>query len=150
MDALALVALVSRWLHLLAVAAAVGGAIFARFVLAPAVDETLDDDQRDGLHAAVRRRWQIWVHGCIAVLLVTGGINLWRAMAGKPPASYMIVFGVKFALVLGVFLIAIMLTSRRAYLPTRRAAARAGTVLVVLAVAIILLSGVLRTLSLGA
>ncbi len=45
--------LVSRWLHILAAITAVGGTIFIRFALLPAMAE-MDDTQRNSLQEAIR------------------------------------------------------------------------------------------------
>lgn len=145
MEGIDVVALVVRWLHISAVVVAIGGAVFSRFVLSPATGG-LPDDARDQLLAAIRQRWAIIVHSSILVLLLTGGYNFWLALQAKVPSDYHMVFGIKFLLVLGVFLIAIMLTSRRTYFRTAQGARTSGALLVAMAAVIILLSGILRTI----
>ena len=48
--------LVMRWLHILAAITAVGGTIFARFVVLPS-QHVLNDSDRERLHAEMRSRW---------------------------------------------------------------------------------------------
>lgn len=146
MDGIEVVALIVRWLHISAVVVAIGGAVFSRFVLSPAAGG-LPDDAREQLLAAIRKRWAIIVHSCIMVLVLTGGYNWWRAYDAGVPSRYQMVFGIKFILVLGVFTIAIMLTSRRTYFKSAQGARSSAAVLVAMAAVIILLSGILRTIS---
>src|ERR1700676_1743088 len=65
------VALASRWLHILAAMAAVGGMMFMRFALLPAA-ATLADPHRAALQEAIRRRWSKVVMMSITMLLVSG------------------------------------------------------------------------------
>ncbi len=67
-------AFVLRLLHILAAITAVGGSIFARFALWPAIEQ-LPESQRAGFHDAVRRRFARLVQLSILFLLVTGLIN---------------------------------------------------------------------------
>jgi hypothetical protein len=70
-----IIGLVSRWFHILAAIAAVGGTIFARFVVLPSL-ETLPPGQRDELHAKMRARWSKIVAIAIALLLISGLYNI--------------------------------------------------------------------------
>lgn len=147
MEGIDYVALISRWLHIGAVVIAIGGAFFNRVVLTPAIESRMEGDAKADLVEAIRRRWMMTVHACIAVLLLSGGYNLFRAFKGGLSSTYHIVFGIKFVLVLAVFAIAIMLTSKRPYISTPGGARRAAGILVGLGLVIILLSGILRSLS---
>lgn len=68
------VTLVLRWAHVLAAVVAMGGLVFARFALVPALAAE-DDATRDRIHEGIRRRWLPWVIGAITVLLVSGTLN---------------------------------------------------------------------------
>lgn len=155
------VLLLLRWAHILGAVLTVGGLFFARFALLPAVAET-DEATRDKLHEAIRRRWLPWVIGGITLLLVSGLTNfLLFNTATKGPAwsengdwmrqnSYHLIFGVKFALALGVFYLASGLVGRgggTAWL--RRDRGLWMSVTLGLAVAVIMLSGWLRNLHTG-
>lgn len=66
--------LLLRWGHLLAAITALGGLIFSRFALLPALED-LDEEARDRVHAGIRRSWLKWVMGSITILLLTGLAN---------------------------------------------------------------------------
>ena len=66
--------LLLRWSHLLAAITALGGLIFSRFALLPAVED-LDAEARDRVHERIRRSWLKWVIGSITILLLTGLAN---------------------------------------------------------------------------
>ena len=66
--------LLLRWSHLLAAITALGGLIFSRFALLPALED-LDEETRASVHAGIRRSWMKWVMGSITILLLTGLAN---------------------------------------------------------------------------
>jgi uncharacterized membrane protein len=139
----------SRWGHVLAAVVAVGGLLFLRLVLMPSAKETLSDTEHHALREAIRRRWQKVVLACIALLLVTGFYNFFTislAKAEVAPAYHML-FGLKFLAALGVFFLASVLTGRaRGFAGMRAAPGRWLAVAAALAVAVILISGVLKNL----
>jgi uncharacterized membrane protein len=146
METTEIVALVARWLHILAGMMAVGGAIFVRCVLLPAQCVLAEGDcQR--LHQELRRRWSKLVALAVLLLLASGLYNfITLVQAYELPRWYHPVFGVKFLLAMGVFLIASLLAGRTALAERLRANARAWLSLnLALAVAVVCLSGVLRT-----
>lgn len=109
-----LAALVSRWLHIVGAIAAVGGAIFALFVLLPA-SGVLSADAREKFHAAVRQRWSKIVFTAIGILLLSGLYNfvmISKGFRGELPGWYHPLFGIKFLLALAVFAIASLLAGR--------------------------------------
>ena len=59
--------LISRWLHILSAMAAVGGPMFIRLAMVPAM-ATLSEIERKQLHEQLRRRWSKVVHGGDPVL----------------------------------------------------------------------------------
>ncbi|MEX2186602.1 MAG: hypothetical protein WD875_07405 [Pirellulales bacterium] len=139
---------VLRWMHILAAITAVGGTFFARLALLPAIDETLPPDSRQALHAAIRRRWSKLVALSISMLLVSGLVNyLTRIIPNYDlPKFYHPLFGVKFLLALGIFFIASVLSGRSAMADRfRRDARKWLTVNAILAVLVVLISGVLKT-----
>lgn len=141
------VLLITRWLHIGAAIVAIGGAFFMRVALMPAAKATLDDAAHGKLREALRARWFIVVQTCIAILLVTGGINF--VMLALPPKvepmPYHAIFGVKFLAAMGVFFIASVLVGQGEGMAKMRAnRAKWLTVLLILAGIIIVLSGVLN------
>jgi uncharacterized membrane protein len=154
-------ALLFRWLHILAAIAAVGGPLFMRLALMPAAAE-LPDDRRQALHEGVRRRWSKVVHAAILFLLVTGLYNFivfvklshtwgpaWET--GSDNAKfYQILFAVKFLLALAVFFIASATSGRSAALARFREQAKFWvTVNLVLGVLIVCIAGQMRAMHAG-
>lgn len=147
-------AIVFRWLHLLAAITAVGGMIFMRMALAPAVESltggVLSADQRKALHEAVRSRWVKFVMGAILFLIVSGLYNFVARI--KSPAFdpeykglYHALFGTKVLLALVIFFLASALTGRSEALAKIRQNAKFWlTVNVVLTILVVCISGVLR------
>jgi uncharacterized membrane protein len=138
--------LVFRWLHILAAITAVGGTIFARAVVVPALDP-LPADQRASLHAAMRARWSKMVAAAIAFLLASGLYNFAIIVVRyQLPRWYHPVFGVKFMLAIAIFGIASLLVGKTAAAERVRGHARFWmNVNIALAVAVVVLSGILRT-----
>ena len=148
-----LVALVLRWMHILAASAAVGGTIFMRLALLPAAVATLPDDQHRALREGVRSRWAPIVMGAIAFLLISGFYNyLVYASKLDIPRPYKGIyhglFGVKFILAFIVFFLASALVGRSPAMDRFRQKAKLWqSVNLTLVVIIILISGVLRAIS---
>lgn len=140
--------LLSRWLHILSAITAVGGSIFMRVALMPSV-RTLPDAQRKELHEAVRGRWARFVMGAILFLLASGFYNIVRKIGSSDlPALYHMLFGIKFLLALVIFFVASALVGRSPALVKIRQNARFWVTLnVVLSIAVVCLSGVLREIS---
>lgn len=146
MEPMVVVGLVFRWLHILAAITAVGGTIFARTVVVPAVDE-LPEGQRSAVHAALRRRWSKIVAASIGFLLLSGLYNIaYTLMEYRVPRWYHMVFGIKFLLALVVFMVASLLSGKTAAAENLRKNLRFWLNLnIALAVIVVCLSGVLRT-----
>jgi uncharacterized membrane protein len=137
-----------RWMHILAAITAVGGAIFMRLALLPAV-EKLDDATRRQLHEEVRRRWSKVVAASVLFLLISGIVNIVLTIRNPEielARYYHPLFGIKFLLAFGVFFLASILSGRSEAAAKFQANARFWlTVNVVLAVTIVCISGVLRS-----
>ena len=114
--------LVLRWAHILAAIVAMGGLVFARYGLLPALAE-VEESTRDRIHDAIRRRWLPWVIGAITVLLVSGLANFlifnarvkaegWAGGEWMRQTSYHALFGAKFLLAMVVFYFASALVGR--------------------------------------
>ena len=143
-----------RLMHILAAITAVGGMIFIRFALLPAM-ETLAPDQRRTLHEAVRVRWARVIQISILFLLVSGLINFimfvgdakefseaWREAYN---GTYQMLFGIKFLLALAVFALASILTGRSPGTQKLRDNMRFWlNINLAMALAIVLISGVMR------
>ena len=143
----------SRWLHIGAAMLTVGGAAFMRLALLPAAGSVLGDEEHQRLREAVRRRWARVVHVCIAILLVTGGVNFVTLVLtpGVEPMPYHALFGVKFLAALGLFMITSLLLGKGpASSGIRKAASRWLTIALVLAAGIVLISGLLLQIRTGA
>ncbi|MFN7921086.1 MAG: hypothetical protein U0Q16_13380 [Bryobacteraceae bacterium] len=130
MDAADVVALVSRWVHILSAVTLLGAMFFARVALVPA--------SQTGLLA----RFRGVAGAAIAGLALSGLYNL-LTKAAVPP-GYHAIFGVKFLLALHVFAVAWLSTGQGADDSKR---ARWVTGVMFSGIAIVLLSGVLRWLS---
>ncbi len=146
MDALEIVNLLARWMHILAAITAVGGTFFARFVVVPAL-EPLPAEQRAQLHAALRARWSKIVALAIGFLLVSGLYNIGMiSIRYQLPGWYQPVFFLKFVLALAIFMIASLLSGRTPAADRLRRHLRTWlNVNIALAVAVVCLSGILRT-----
>src|SRR5688500_5692620 len=103
-----------RWMHILAAITAVGGLIFMRVALLPAV-ATLPEASRPEFHDAIRSRWARPVQLSLMFLLLSGIVNIISMEnqydLGKV-APYRLLFGIKFLLALPVFFLASVLTGR--------------------------------------
>lgn len=153
------VAFILRLLHILAAITIVGGSVFMRFALLPAVS-SLADEQRRTLHEAVRARWSRLIQLSILFLLVSGLINYvmlvraaktWSAEWNETymPAYHML-FGIKFLLALAIFALASILTGRSPGTQKLRDNARFWiNVNLALALAVVMISGVMRLTHVG-
>src|SRR5262245_21234685 len=146
MDLPTIANLLFRWMHILAAITAVGGTIFARAVVMPALAE-LPSDHRATLHAAMRARWSKIVAAAIALLLASGLYNFAMIIVHyQVPRWYHPVFGVKFLLALVIFMIASLLVGKTAAAEQLRRNQRLWmNVNIALAVTVVVLSGILRS-----
>ena len=100
--------ILSRWLHISAAVVAVGGLIYARFVLMPAM-ESLASEQRALLADQIAKRLRPIAMTTIVVMIVSGVYNLLRVLQADPAPGYHMVFGIKFLIaghVLGMLYVA--------------------------------------------
>jgi uncharacterized membrane protein len=146
MEPIDILNLVSRWLHILAAITAVGGTVFARFVVVPSLEPLLPD-QRAALHAAMRARWSKIVAAAIGFLLLSGLYNVgYLSIEYQLPRWYHPVFGVKFLLAMAIFMIASILTGKTPAADNLRRNLKLWlNVNIVMAVLVVCLSGILRT-----
>ena len=137
--------IVFRWMHILAAIAAVGGTIFIRLALLPAVS-VLPDESRKTLHEAVRSRWSKVVMATITFLIASGLYNLVVTIQRyELPSYYVPLFAVKLVLAFVIFFVASALVGRSPALEKIRRNARFWLTLnLTLAILLVCISGVLR------
>ncbi|MEI6658363.1 MAG: hypothetical protein WCO76_07475 [Planctomycetota bacterium] len=152
--------LLLRWAHLLAALVAVGGLVFARFGLLPAIAE-FDEETRERIHDRIRRRWLPWVIGSITLLLASGLANFllfnarvkeegWAGGEWMRATSYHSLFGAKLLLALVIFYFASALVGRGAGTQwVRNDRATWLSLTLGLAVAVVMISGWMRQLHTG-
>ena len=143
MDMDLVLAVVSRWIHVGSAVVLVGGTSFMKFVAGPVLQR-----QSPELFQAIRGRWKKFVHGGIALLLLSGTFNYLRAMPShKGDSLYHALIGPKIILAFVVFFFASVLVGRSA--GTQKFRDNSGkwtTVVLLLASLIIALSGVVKVL----
>lgn len=136
----------SRWAHVGTAIVLLGGAVFSRFVLLPAAAE-LSEPEHDKLKAGVLGRWKKFVHAGIALLLVSGFYNFFRAIpTHKGQGAYHALIGIKILLAFGIFFIASAMVGRSSLAVAMRKDARRWVGLIVLLGAVIVaISGYAKT-----
>jgi uncharacterized membrane protein len=156
-----LICLISRWLHILAAMAAVGGPMFIRLAMLPAM-ATLTEDKRKQLHEQLRRRWSKVVMAAIVFLIASGLYNFisfrnaavdwgpqWQS-GSHNMWLYQMLFGVKVVLALVLFFLASAITGRSDALAKFRENLRLWiTVNLLLGILIVCISGQLRMMHAG-
>ncbi|HVX63635.1 MAG TPA: hypothetical protein VHC19_23640 [Pirellulales bacterium] len=150
------IAIVARWAHILAAITAVGGTIFMRMALLPAVG-SLDETNRKTLHEGVRSRWVKFVMLAILFLLASGIYNIimkekqLKTVDDGAKGLYHMLFGIKFLLAFVIFFLASALTGRSpAFAKIRENARFWLTLNMILAILVVCISGVLRGIPLKA
>jgi uncharacterized membrane protein len=127
----------SRMVHVGTAIVLLGGAVFSRFVLLPSAAE-LSEPEHDKLRAGVIGRWKRFVHGGIALLLLTGFYNFFRAIPGhKGQPLYHSLIGIKILLAFAVFFIASAMVGRSSLAMAMRKNAKVWVGLIVLLGAVI-------------
>lgn len=141
---------ISRILHVLTAITLVGGSIFTLWVLMPSAN-TLSDNEHNRLADAIRGRWKRFVHGGVALFLITGFYNYFRAIPlHRGDGLYHALMGTKMLLALGVFFLAAAMVGRSEKLEAiRRNRATWLCVLVLTAVVIVAISGFLKVRGVG-
>lgn len=140
------IALVSRWAHIITAIVLVGGTVFLRFVLGPAAAQ-LPDDSHAKLKELVLGTWKKFVHGGIALFLISGFYNylVVQAPLHKGDKLYHALMGIKILLAFAIFLIASGLVGRSKVFAGMRAQAKLWQgIVVVLAMLIIGISGFVK------
>ena len=105
------VKLLARVFHLLGGITIVGGLLYMRLVLTPALGDATPETE--SVQAAMRRRWAKWVGVAVAALLFSGFYSLFEVVRTfEVPKYYHPIFGMKFLFALFLFFIASVLAGR--------------------------------------
>lgn len=135
----------SRILHVSTAIVLVGGSVFTLFVLLPSVKMLTESAHRD-FATAVTGRWKRFIYGGIALFLITGFYNYYRAMPShRGDSLYHALLGTKMLLALVVFFLASALVGRSAKLEGfRKNKSRWLKAVVIIAAIIVCISGYLK------
>jgi uncharacterized membrane protein len=107
----ALLAVLMRWIHITSVVTLIGGFIFARYTLAPAL-AALPDPERRTLGNRVVAGFRPLLYTVLVTVLGSGLYN-YLTKPSYPPHYHMWI-GIKFLLVLHIFAVAILYANRDA------------------------------------
>ena len=123
---------IMRWIHLASVATLIGGLLYARLVMVPAI-ATLSPDAGESLAEAAAARFRPFVFAAIGGLVVSGIYKLLTTPGHRP--IYHALLGVKLLLALHVFAVSILIVQPK---NPRRVRMMTGTLisgLIILAIA---------------
>jgi uncharacterized membrane protein len=139
----AVLAIGIRWIHLVSVVTLIGGFVFARFALAPALS-SLPESERTRLESRAAARFRPLLYTLIVTILGSGLYNY----AARPShaLAYNVWFGIKLVLVLHIFAVGILYVSKDVEESKRN---RWLIGLVISGLIVIAISGCLRWISLG-
>ncbi len=137
-------AIVMRWLHIASVITLLGGFVFARFVVMPAL-KPVDEKTRGQLLDYIRVRFRPLLFGSMALVVLSGVYNLTWA-DWMPAAPTIIWFGIKMIFALHIFGVGLLLLRRRGCLKAKRSRLTAGVV--VSGAVVVAIAAYLRWLSL--
>jgi uncharacterized membrane protein len=140
-----IVDVISRVVHVGTAITLVGGSLFMLCVLLPSAKE-LSEEAHEKLAEAVKSRWKRFVHIGVALFLVSGFYNYFRAIPQhRGDSLYHALVGTKILLALGVFFLAAALVGRSSALESiRQHRGKWLKVLVFLAAVIVALSGFVK------
>src|SRR5580658_9342348 len=99
-----------RWIHIASVVTLIGGFIYARFVLAPALSSAAPAE-KSRLAAAAQSAFRPLLFTVIATVLISGIYNY--ATKGSYPPAYHMWMGIKLLLVLHILASAILYSVRQ-------------------------------------
>ena len=140
------IAIASRWIHVGTAVVLVGGLVFLRFVLGPAAAQ-LPDEAHAKLKELVSARWKKFIHGGIALFLLSGFYNylVIQAPLHKGDKLYHALMGTKILLALAVFYLSSALIGRsKAFAGMRTNPKLWQGIIIVLAAVIIGISGFVK------
>jgi len=130
-----------RWIHIASVVTLIGGFIYARFVLAPAM-ASVAPAERNGLTAAVQSTFRPLLFTVIATVLISGIYN-YATKATYPPGYHMWM-GIKLLFVLHIISSAIVDSVRT---PNSAKSSRTAFGIAITGLIAIAIAGYLRYLS---
>jgi uncharacterized membrane protein len=97
---------IMRWIHIASMATLIGGILYGRLVMAPAI-ATLAPDARESLSSTAAVLFRPFVFAAIGGLVVSGVFNLFTNTGHRP--IYHMVLGIKLLLALHVFAVSILI-----------------------------------------
>ena len=152
MDGTTLLNLISRWLHVIPVIVMVGGTLFLRLALLPALAASENAELRDTVRESVRKKWAKWIGISTLLLLVTGLYNAYfKAITYELSPLYNGLLLVKILLAFAVFYLAARLSGRSAKaVQMRQREIHWTNILCVLMLTIVLIAGAMKIVSTGA
>jgi uncharacterized membrane protein len=103
----AVLAVCMRWIHVTSVVTLIGGFVFARFAVAPAL-ESIAEPERSALGKRIVGNFRPLLYLVLASVLGSGLYN-YLTKASYPPHYHMWI-GIKFLFVLHIFAVAILYT----------------------------------------
>jgi hypothetical protein len=107
----AVLAVSMRWIHITSVVTLIGGFIFARFAVAPAL-ASLNEPQRETLGKKVVDNFRPWLY-TVLVTLIGSGLYNYLSKPSYPPHYHMWI-GIKFLFALHIFAVAVLYTTQHA------------------------------------
>ena len=132
---------IMRWLHISSVVVLVGGVLYARLVIAPAL-ATLPPQEQDALGDTMAARYRSLLYLAVLFLLGTGVYNMVMNLGRGP--LYQSLLGIKILLVLHVFAVGFLIVK-----PKNPKRTRQMTGIVISGLVIVAISAVLRQLHLN-
>ncbi|MDQ6704413.1 MAG: hypothetical protein M3Z85_00460 [Acidobacteriota bacterium] len=132
---------ISRWVHISSAIALIGGILYARLVAVPAM-RSLGPEGQEKFAESLASRFRPLLYAAICGLLVSGVYNLLNKRGATP--LYHAIIGVKMLLALHVFAVGFLMVQ-----PANPKRARQMTGLLASGFAIVLLSALLRYISLS-
>jgi len=97
---------IMRWIHIASMATLIGGLLYGRLIMAPAI-ATLAPDARESLATTAATLFRPFVFASIGGLLISGAFNFLTTTGHRP--IYHMLFGVKMLLALHVFAVSILI-----------------------------------------
>ena len=128
--------LIARWMHISSMAALIGGILYGRLVMTPAMG-ALAPDAREALADRAAAAYRPIVLTAMSGLILSGFINIMVTPGHRP--IYHVLLGIKLLLVMHVFAVALLIVRPK---NPRRARMMTGTI--VSGLLIILISAWLR------
>ena len=137
-----------RWMHIISAIVGVGGTVFLALVLIPAIKKYLPEDAAPEFRTRVMKRWKLVFHPLIVLFLVSGFYNYIAVTSASHQGQslYHALFGAKFLLAIVFFGSVIVATSTMKWSEKFRAKNGIWAFQILVALAIILVAGVMKTL----